>query len=196
MSEAEGVGVADATPTERDANGSAVRTISVMAPMYNEAHHIAAFVEDIAGQDYDGAVELLVADGRSDDGSVGLLREAADAHGVSLTVIDNPTRWVSSGLNRCIAAAKGDLLVRVDCHSRYPADYLRRCAAASEATGADNVGGILVAQGRTPMERAVACAMDSPFGGVLWTRHGAAERVETDTVPYGAFRPDVFARIR
>lgn len=184
-----------ARPTDTAASTRArIQTISVIAPMLNEAEHISGFVDDIAHQDFDGDVELIVADGGSDDGSADRLREAAARHALPLTVLDNPSRWVSNGLNLCLAVAKGDLIVRVDCHSRYPADYLRRCALASDETGADNVGGVLLARGRTPMERAVACAMDGPFGGVLWTRHAGDARVETDTVPFGAFRADVFAR--
>jgi hypothetical protein len=110
-------------------------------------------------------------------------------------VLDNPAGWVSHGLNACIRAARGDLIVRLDCHSRYPADYLRRCAEVSEQTGAWNVGGRLVPTGTTTVERAVACAMDSPFGGIGWTRAGGGERVETDTVTFGAFRPEVFERV-
>ena len=166
--------------------------ISVMAPMWNEAGHIEALVADLAEQDVDAEVELLVADGGSSDGSVELLREAASVRGLALMVFDNPQRWVSHGLNVCIRAARGDLVVRVDCHSRYPPDYLRRCVDASEATGAENVGGVFVPTGRTQIERAVACAMNSPFGGVHWTRHGSDQRVEVDTVPYGAYRPQAF----
>jgi succinoglycan biosynthesis protein ExoA len=109
-------------------------------------------------------------------------------------VLDNPDRWVSHALNRCVEAASGDLIVRVDCHSRYPTDYLSRCVAAAEETGAANVGGVFVPRGRTAMERAAACAMDSPFGGIHWTRHGPSGRFEVDTVPYGAFRPEAFER--
>ena len=84
------------------------------------------------------------------------------------SVLENPARFVSQGLNACIAIARGDLIVRLDCHSRYPADYLRLCAQASEETGAWNVGGVVRANGTTVSERAVACAMDSPFGrGIL-----------------------------
>jgi GT2 family glycosyltransferase len=171
---------------------ASIRRISVMAPMYNEASHVEDLVADVAAQDWAGEVELLVADGGSTDGSVERLRAAATRHRVVLKVLENPERWVSHGLNRCIREASGDLIVRLDCHSRYPADYLRRCAAAAEETGAENVGGVFVPTGRTPMERAVAAATDSPFGGVHWTRHGSDERVETDTVPYGAYRPEAF----
>jgi succinoglycan biosynthesis protein ExoA len=172
-----------------------IRRISVVAPMWNEAAHVEQLVADMAAQDVDREVELIVADGGSTDGSAERLVAAAEREGLEVTVLDNPARWVSHGLNRCIGAARGDLIVRVDCHSGYPPDYLRRCVAAAEETGADNVGGVFVPRGRTPMERAVACAMDSPFGGIHWTRHGSDERVEVDTVPYGAFRPQVFERI-
>jgi glycosyltransferase involved in cell wall biosynthesis len=171
-----------------------VKRVSVIAPMWNEAAHIDGFVADIAAQDFDGELELLVADGASTDGSADLLQAAAEREGIEVTVLDNPARWVSAGLNSCIRAATGGLIVRVDCHSRYPTDYVRRCVAAAEETGAENVGGIFIPRGRTGTERAVACAMNSPFGGIHWTRHGEGERVEVDTVPYGAFTPDAFER--
>jgi succinoglycan biosynthesis protein ExoA len=173
---------------------AAVRRISVIAPMRDEVEHVDGLIADLAAQDYQGDVEVLIADGGSEDGSVERLRAAATRHRVSVTILDNPQRWVSHGLNRCVRAAQGDLIVRVDCHSRYPSDYLRRCAIAAAETGAANVGGAFVAEGRTPVERAVACAMDSPFGGVHWTRHSDDGRVEVDTVPYGAFRPEAFER--
>ena len=171
-----------------------IRRISVIAPMWNEAAHVDDLAADFANQDFDGQVDLLVADGQSTDDSVARLRAAAERHGLALTVLDNPDRWVSHALNACIAEAEGDLIVRIDCHSRYPSDYLTRCVAAAEETGADNVGGVFIPKGRTPTEKAVAAAMDSPFGGIHWTRHGSDDRVEVDTVPYGAFRPEAFER--
>jgi glycosyltransferase involved in cell wall biosynthesis len=180
------------TPTERAASGDRIRRVTVMAPMRNEAGHVDDLVADIAAQDVAAEIEFLVADGASTDDSVERLRAAAARCGLEVTVLENPDRWVSHALNRCIRKATGDLVVRVDCHSRYPRDYLRRCVAAAEETGAENVGGVFVPRGRTATERAVACAMDSPFGGIHWTRHGSVARVEADTVPYGAYRPRAF----
>ena len=192
-----------------------VTRISIIAPMLNEADHIDGFVADVADQDFDGEVELLVADGGSTDGSPEQLSAAAERRGVRLVVLSNEAGWVSQGLNACIREATGDLLVRLDCHSRYPPDYLRRCAAAAEETGALVVGGIIVANGRTRIERSVACAMDSPFGGIGFYRVLASDagplarlagtfglardqnvastgRVDTDTLTFGAFRPQAF----
>lgn len=170
-------------------------SISVVVPMLNEAEHVANLVADIASQDYEGEIELLVADGGSTDGSTERLRDAARDAGVPLTIIANPKRWVSTGLNACIRRANGDLIVRLDCHSRHPRDYVRRLVTASDETGAWQVGGLVIPTGRTSMERAVACATDSPFGGAHWTRHsGTAVRVDVDTVSCGAYRRETFDR--
>jgi glycosyltransferase involved in cell wall biosynthesis len=163
--------------------------------MFNEADHIETFVADVAGQDFAGDVELLVADGRSSDRSVDLLERACREANLPLTVLANPDRWVSPGLNACIRTARGDLIVRMDCHTGYPSDYLRLCATAAEETGAWNIGGLVIPIGRSKMERAVACAMDSPFGGVHWTRHASSpDRVEVDMVHCGAYLPEGLRR--
>ena len=169
-----------------------IRSISTITPMRNEGRNVDDFVRDIAAQDFDGDLEVLVADGNSDDGSAERLSKAAAADGLNLRLFQNSAGWVSQGLNICIREASGDLIVRLDCHSRYPHDYLRRCAELSDRTGAWNVGGRLVPTGTTPTERAVACAMDSPFGGIGWTRIAEPGPVETDTVTFGAFRPEAF----
>jgi hypothetical protein len=124
------------------------------------------------------------------------LAEAAERARLDLTLIDNPQGTVAPALNATIERARGDLIVRLDCKSRYPGDYLRRCARAAEETGVWVIGGIVVPVGESPTERAVACAMDSMFGGIHWTRHrGSQRRVDVDTVYCGAFRPAVFDRI-
>jgi succinoglycan biosynthesis protein ExoA len=172
---------------------SRIEKISVVVPMRDEAAHIEGLVRDLAAQDFSSEVEVFVADGRSTDDSVELLRRAAREAGLTLEVIDNPAGTVSPGLNACIRRATGDLIVRMDCHSSYPPDYLRRNAEAIEETGAWCVGGQFLAFGRTRVERAVAAATDSSFGGIGWTRYSDTEEpVEIDTVPYGAFLPDAF----
>ena len=163
--------------------------------MLNEAHNVERLVSDLVAQDFRGAVEVLVADGGSTDGSVELLRTIAERAGLAIRIVENPERLVAHGLNRCIGLATGDLIVRLDCKSHYPTDYLRRSAIASEETGAWTVGGLLLTNGRTPTERAAGCAMTSPFGGLGWTMGAGARRAEVDTVYLGAFRPEAFRRV-
>jgi glycosyltransferase involved in cell wall biosynthesis len=173
-----------------------IERISVIVPMLNEAAHVGHLVEDLASQDFGGSVRTFVADGGSTDGSPGLLRAEAERAGIELEVLDNPRRVAAAGLNVCLEralAADPDLVVRLDCHSRYPADYLRRCAEVSAETGAWNVGGLFVPEGTTPTGRAVACALESPFGGHNWMPN-RDRRADVDTVFCGAFRPQVFER--
>jgi succinoglycan biosynthesis protein ExoA len=181
---------------ETPSTQAGVGPLSIMIPMLNEADHIHDLVADIASQDYEGELEVLVADGGSTDGSPELLREAAEAAGIPITILENPERIVSPGLNECIRRATGDFIVRLDCHARYPSDYLRRSVEAALETGAWLVGGRVLPTGRTPIERAVACATDGPFGGAFWKLEGdTTGPVEVDAVSLGIYRVEMFERI-
>ena len=54
-----------------------IARISVIVPMRNEAEHMPALVADLAAQDWDGDLEVHVADGGSYDGSLEVLERAA-----------------------------------------------------------------------------------------------------------------------
>ena len=152
--------------------------VSVIAPCRNERDHVLGFCDAVARQRLpEGTVlEVLVAEGGSDDGTRELLdaRAAADARFVR---VDNPGFIVSVGLNRCIARARGEVLVRMDLHSDYDRDYIAQCLAALARTGAANVGGPWRAEsppapGRAnAMQRAIAAAFQS-----RWVVGGARSR--------------------
>jgi succinoglycan biosynthesis protein ExoA len=162
--------------------------LSVIAPCRNEAAHIGPFCESVAAQRLPPGVELevLIADGRSDDGTRDRLDDWC-MHDARFRWLDNPDLIVSSGLNRCIAAARGEVLARLDLHSSYAPDYLGQCLAALQRTGADNVGGPWQAVGHTPMQSAIAAAFQS-----RWVVGGARSRDldyegEVDTVYLGCW---------
>ena len=52
-----------------------------------------------------------------------------------------------------------EVVVRVDGHAMIPVDYVTAGVQTLQATGADNVGGIMAAEGTDDFERAVARAM-------------------------------------
>jgi glycosyltransferase involved in cell wall biosynthesis len=148
------------------------RTVSVIVPCRNERGHVAAFVAGVRRQALPPgwSVQLLVADGMSDDGT----RELLAALGNGAEVIDNPRRIVSAGLNAALAQARGEVIVRMDVHTDYADDYLFECLAALVETGADNVGGPWHAQpdsGAGAVQQAIAAAFQS-----RWVAGGAASR--------------------
>jgi glycosyltransferase involved in cell wall biosynthesis len=57
--------------------GAPLRRISVIVPLRNERSNVDTFVSDLAAQDFEGELEVLVADGASDDGGIERLRAAA-----------------------------------------------------------------------------------------------------------------------
>ncbi|HEU4682187.1 MAG TPA: glycosyltransferase, partial [Gemmatimonadales bacterium] len=112
-------------------------------------------------------------------------------------LVDNPARIQSTGLNIGIALAAGDYIVRLDAHAAYPQDYLRRCLETAERTSAENVGGLVITQARGEgYQAAVLQALTThKFGvGDSGFRVNAVEG-PADTVPYGCFRREVFARV-
>ena len=85
----------------------------------------------------------------------------------------------------------------MDAHSTYPPDYISSLVAWQEKTGADNVGGIwrIIPGSDKSMARAIAVGMSHPFGvGNAHYRIGAAAPRWVDTVPFGCYRREVFAR--
>lgn len=169
-------------------------TVSVIVPCRNERGHLEAFCISLRAQRLpEGwAMEVLVADGDSIDGSRAWLDQHAARFG--LRVVDNPQRIVSTGLNRALAASQGEVIVRMDVHTTYAPDYIAQCLAALRASGADNVGGPWRAQGDEGLSSVIAAAFQS-----RWLAGGARSRQLdhsgwVDTVYLGCWPRATFER--
>ncbi len=167
-----------------------MNVISVIVPCRNEAGYIDRFLESVYAQRYDRStysLEVLVADGRSDDGTPALL-DAWRRREPTLVVIDNPARIVSTGLNAAIRRASGTIIIRMDVHTTYEPDYISKCADTLLATGAACVGGPWRAIGNTPRQTAIADAFMSRIGSGGALSRNIDYSGEVDTVYLGAWR--------
>lgn len=187
---------ADAPWPSLGAEQATPRLLSVIAPCRNEAGYIVDFCRNVAEMllPEGWSLEVLIADGQSDDGTRELLRQWCISD-VRFRWVENPRRIVSTGLNRCIEASRGEVIVRLDIHSQYADDYLLQCVQVLQATGADNVGGAWRAEGVSRMQKAVASAFQSP-----WVAGGARSRDigfdgEVDTVYLGCWPRATFAKV-
>ena len=106
-----------------DRNGQV--DVSVLTPVLNEEAHIRETVADMRTQDFEGAVEFLFMDGRSEDATRAILDELA-REDPRIRVIDNPGRGISQGLNVGLQHARGEYVARMDAHTHYPPRYLAR----------------------------------------------------------------------
>ena len=161
-------------------------SVSVLMPVRNEAQYITRSLEAILAQEYPGALEVLVVDGMSDDGTRDIVTNIA-AENPQVRLLDNPGRLVAIGLDRGAARARGDIFVRVDGRAFLPPGYVRRCVQLLAETGAANVGGTQVPLADTVQGRAIAAAMASPFGVGTARFRFATRPQQVDTVYLGAW---------
>jgi len=169
-------------------------TVTVVMPVMNEERHLAEAVQRILEQDYTGAVDVVIAVGPSRDQTMRVASDLATLH-APVTVVENPSGRTPAALNRAIAAARGDVIVRVDGHALIPTDYVRIGVETLERTGADNVGGVMAAEGSTDFERAVARAMTTWFGVGGASFHIGGEEEPALTVYLGCFRRTALDRV-
>lgn len=175
-----------------------VALVTVIVPCRNEARFIAGCLDSILAGTYPReALEVLVVDGQSDDGTRPILEDYVSRH-PAVRMLDNPKRIQPAALNIGIRAARGEILVRMDAHVLYPANYISDLVAALLETGASNVGGVLVTMpaNETSMAKAIAVAMSHPLGvGNSLFRIGVRKPRWVETVAFFCCRRETFERV-
>jgi succinoglycan biosynthesis protein ExoA len=164
-------------------------SVSVVMPVRNESAYLRAAVGGVLAQDYLGEMELVMALGPSRDGTEAIAAELMTSDR-RLRTVSNPSGRTPCALNAAIAACRHQIIVRADAHGVLPTDYVRVAVGLLESTGAANVGGIMHAEGVTPFEKAVACAMTLPLGVGNARFHVGGQPGPVDTVYLGVFRRD------
>src|SRR3954452_11791124 len=168
--------------------------VSAVLTVLDEEKNVRAAVEALLGQDYPAGVEGVVALGPSRDRTDEIVKSLS-ADDPRVTWVDNPSGRTPEGLNRAIARTSNAIVARVDGHSKVPKDYLRIAVETMLRTGADNVGGVMSAEGTTPFEHAVARAMTSKFGVGNAPFHVGGEEGPADSVYLGVFRRAAIDRV-
>lgn len=163
--------------------------VSYVMPVLNEVEHVEAAVRSLLHQDYEGPFEVILALGPSIDGTTELI-ERLSAEDPRIQGLANEVGSTPSGLNVAIRASRYPVVIRVDAHSALPPDYTRVAVRTLQQTGADNVGGIMRAVGRTPFEKAVAHAYGSREGLGGTQHHVGGKPGPAETAYLGVFRRD------
>jgi succinoglycan biosynthesis protein ExoA len=162
--------------------------VSVLVPVLNEERHIRETVAAMRAQRFAGTIELLFADGRSQDRTREILLELAHED-ERIRVLDNPRRGTASGLNVCLREARGEYVARMDAHTFYTDRYLAAGVERLRRGDTDWVSGPAVPRASGPVSRAVATALGSWLGrggSRKWEQEGeqAPER-ELDSGVFG-----------
>lgn len=174
-----------------------MKTVSFVMPVRNEETHIHASLQSLVDQNYPASeCEIIVVDGRSSDRTREIIEEMRDQN-PRVRCVDNPAGIVPTAMNIGIRAARGEIIIRADGHNVYPRDYAANCVKYLEQTGADNVGGpcLTVAADESFSAKLVAAILSSPFGVGNSKFRTGCEQGFVDTVPFGAFRKEIFDRV-
>jgi succinoglycan biosynthesis protein ExoA len=171
--------------------------VSVIVPVLNEQGYIGRCLLALAEQDYPReSFEVFVLDGGSSDATVYETQRTAESVGLTVLFAPNPGRTTAAGFNLGLSLAHGQVIVKVDGHTRVAPDFLSASIRALSESGADAVGGPIETRGHGSVGRAIAAAMSSGFGiGDTAFRHEQAPEQWADSVPYGAYRREVFERV-
>src|SRR5690349_2969851 len=161
--------------------------VSVIMPVLNEERHLRGAVQAILAQEYAGEMEVVIALGpstdRTDEIAAQLVAEDSRVH-----TVPNPTGRTPAALNAAIKASRHPIVVRVDGHGMLSPNYIATAVRLLEETGAQNVGGIMHAEGENAWEQAVAAAMTSKIGVGNAAFHTGGEAQAAETVYLGVFR--------
>lgn len=156
-------------------------------PVLNEASHLEASVKSVLEQKYSGELELILALGPSHD-TTNEIAAALAKRDKRIKLLDNPRGLTTVGLNAAIKVAKHDYIIRIDAHSEPAPGYFEDGIRILLEQDADELGGIMDAQGRSAFQKAVAFAYKSRFGIGAAAYHVGGQAGEAESAYLGIFK--------
>lgn len=169
--------------------------VSIVMPVYNEEKYIVNCIDSLLQQDYSqNLMEWIFVDGMSTDNTKQLIQQYIEKYPTLIKVYDNPNKTVPYAMNIGIGNAKGKYIIRLDAHADYSKNYISKCVYYLNTTNADNVGGIAETKSRGIVGNAIAKMLSSKFGVGNSQFRTNGESGYVDTVPFGAFRREVFEK--
>ena len=178
-------------------------TVAVVIPCRNEQMHIGALLDAIAAQTRVPDA-LVIVDDQSTDETRRRIADWCGAHpalGARVRVVEGSGRGPGPAMNAGISATNAELIVRLDGHCVPEPQYIERSCRPLDAPEVGVVGGVwrIVPGAPTQMARAIAAVVSHPAGtGGVAYRHAdrpGPTQVLVDTVPFGAFRRELWQRL-
>ena len=175
-----------------------VPSVSMIVLCRNERDFIAGCLDSLVANTYPkDRLEVLVADGMSEDGTRSIVESYAERYPF-IRLIDNPKRIPATAANEGIKVATGDFVMIAGAHAIYPQEYVRRCVGYSHSyPTADNVGGVrlTVPRSNTVIGRSIAYVSSHRFGAGTASYHrGRSTPGWVDSVWGGCYRRKVFEK--
>ena len=167
--------------------------VSVVMPVYNEEKYIEDCINSLLKQDFPKEqMEWIFVDGCSTDKTKVIISKYQKQYPKLIRLLDNINKTVPYAMNIGIKASVGKYIIRLDAHSEYAYDYISKCVYYLDTTDADNVGGVAETKSKGLVGNAIALMLSSKFGVGNSQFRTSKKGGYVDTVPFGAFRREVF----
>lgn len=169
--------------------------ISIVMPVYNEEKYIKNCIDSLLMQDYPiDCMEWIFVDGESTDNTRTLIEGYIKMYPNLIRLLSNPNKTVPYAMNIGIREAKGKYIIRLDAHADYSKNYISKCVYYLDTTDADNVGGVAETKSIGFVGNTIAKMLSSRFGVGNSEFRTNGDSGYVDTVPFGAFRREVFEK--
>ncbi|MEY8752199.1 glycosyltransferase family 2 protein [Alkalicoccobacillus gibsonii] len=173
--------------------------LSVLIVARNEELYIEKLLKSLCNQTLaKEKYEIIVVDGNSDDESLDIVRSIKNIFTNEISILVNSKQTLPPGWNLGIQAARGDYILRIDGHTLIPEDFLENYLRLIEKQpDVECVGGIIESKGTGFQGSINQYVYSHPFGvgnskfrttKVVWEGF-------VDTVPYGAYKREVFEKV-
>ena len=173
--------------------------ISIIIPCRNEEKFIGKCLNSILDQAYPKEkLEILLVDGMSTDKTREIINQY-NKNSPFIQLIDNPYKVTPKAMNIGIKESRGDIIIFLNSHGVLDKEFLRwNVNYLEKIKGVDAVGGKLqaISESKELIPWAITFITDSIFGaGGIRYRQKKKEGFVKDTLPYCAYRRDVFQKI-
>ena len=171
---------------------------SIVVPILNEEKYITEFLYSLEKQDYPKEkMEIFLIDGNSNDKTVEKINNYLTTTNLNIKLLTNSKKIQASAMNIGIKKSNGKYIIRLDCHAIYEKNYISECVKLLGGTDAKNVGFYIETKGRGKTGKIIAKVLSSKFGvgASKFRTTTTKDEVETDTVPFGAFKKEIFDEI-
>jgi len=170
--------------------------VSIIIATRNEEDTIIKCIKSIMQQKYSSEkMEIIIADGLSNDNTVKMINEVSRQYKVPVKILKNEKVIQSSAWNLGIKESSGDIILIVSAHSFIQKDYIQECVHYLQKTGASNVGGPMLADGKGYIGKIIEFVHHSFFGLGGGRFHDKNFKGYVDTVYLGAWPKEVFNEI-
>lgn len=141
-------------------------------------------------------MEVFVVDGLSQDSTRQIVQKYHKKL-IFIQLLDNVSIYTPVGMNLGINASKGEYIFILSAHAQYENDYFIKLVEKIEELNADCVGGVLVTDVKNKNKKSSAIKevlMHKLGVGNASFRIGSDEAKTVDTVAFGCYRRDAFAK--